>query len=118
MSETSQKRHISSQKIIGMQVIDEKGAVIGNVKDVVIDLAEKQLILNVTTKEKTDLEISGSMIKSVEDVVLLTTERPPLTGSTPEGTVPLSTTITCPNCKTILPAHAKFCAKCGSKIPS
>jgi hypothetical protein len=104
-----------------MQVIDVKGALVGVVRDVGVNLNEKQLVLFVTTRARTDIEIAWSDIQSVEDVVLLVkpVETPLAPAQAPPSTAsPTVTTgpVICPKCKFAAPAHAKFCPKCGSSI--
>ena len=109
------KTRIHGQELVGMEVIDAKGALMGTVKDVGVDLTNKQLILYIANKDKTEIEITASMIQSIGDVILVS--RPEVIPHTP--TPPpqvISTTIPCPNCNATLPAHAKFCAKCGNKM--
>lgn len=117
MSETEKGDRVASQKIIGMQVIDTKGTLVGSVKDVGVDLASKQLVLYVTTKEKTDVEILSSAIQSMEDVILINSGEtvPPAPPPPPSAAEPPAKVV-CPNCKATLPGRAKFCAACGSKI--
>jgi len=116
---SQKKRLVSSQKLVGMQVIDVKGIMVGSVRDVGVDLTDKRLVLYVTTKAKTELEIPWESIQSIEDVVLLNkqVEVPAVSAPSPAVVAP-PTTIVCPNCKSVLPARAKFCAKCGSKLGS
>lgn len=103
-----------TQKIIGLQVIDSKGSVVGNVQDVAIDVRNQQIALVVATKAKGELEVSWTGIQSIEDVVLLNKEVPL---SEYEGQPSVKAeTISCSNCGAQLPAHARFCAKCGSKV--
>lgn len=120
MSESSIKKAIPAQKLTGMQVIDTKGALVGAVKDVGIDLNEQKLILIVTTRAKTDIEITWSDIQSIEDVVLLgkEIEIPEIPASTSQvpPSPPAAVVTVCPTCKTTVPAHAKFCPKCGKPI--
>jgi len=116
LSETQQKRRVPGQKIVGMQVIDAKGALLGNVKDVGIDLSSKELILYVTTKEKTEVEVTGGTIQSIEDVILVSRTGVPPPPSPAPAPVTAPTTTACPKCQATLPARAKFCAKCGHRL--
>lgn len=121
MGETSQKRLIASQKLVGLQVIDVKGMLVGVVKDVGVDLAEKQLVLFVTTKAKAEIDIPWSSIQSVEDVILLNKPAeipsvPPPPPPPPLAPTVAPTTVSCPSCKSTAPAHAKFCPKCGGRL--
>ena len=114
MSEKYSKS-IPTQKLTGMQVVDPKGAIIGSVKDLAIVPANKEIHLLIETKKGDISEISLSDISSIEDVILLAkseskTVTPPITTRTSPAT------IACNTCGVSLPAHAKFCAKCGSKL--
>jgi len=111
---SSQKKFVPFQKIVGMQTIDLKGTLVGTVRDVAVNVTEKEMALIVATRGKTDMEIPWSQIQSIEDVVLLNkaVEVPAL--PTPPSLGPPATA-TCPNCGAAIPAHAKFCPKCGSK---
>ncbi len=120
MSGSPKKKVISGQKLFGMQVIDVKGSLVGTVKDVGVDTNEKQMVLFVSTKAMTDVELTWSSIQSIEDVVLLNkqVETPPAPAQTQPAPTPPAAPLThvCPNCKFNAPAHAKFCPKCGTSI--
>lgn len=114
MSE-SQRKRITSQKFIGMQVVDPKGAIIGSVKDFSIGISDKEILLIVGTKAGEDIEVPLSNVTSVEDVVLLAKPKEGW-GTPPTPSPPSPATIACKSCGATLPAHAKFCAKCGSQV--
>ena len=106
-----------SQRFAGIQVIDSKGAVIGNVKDVSVDFKNKSLAFHIATKAGTEMDVPWDDVLSVEDVVLLKREVDLAVAPT---TVPMPPTVQaaviCPACGTSAPAHAKFCPKCGSPL--
>lgn len=112
------KKHsesIPTQKLTGMQVVDSRGAIIGSVKDLAINPTDREVFLLIETKEGDNLEISLTDVSSIEDVILLSkSESQPSTPPIPTQTT--ATTIACRSCGTSLPAHAKFCAKCGSHL--
>ncbi len=120
MSKSSIKKAIPAQKMTGMQVIDTKGALVGTVKDVGIDLNEQKLVLIVTTRTKAEIEVTWSDIQSIEDVVLLSKEIEtpaiPMSTSQVPPSSPAAAVTVCPTCKTTVPVHAKFCPKCGKPI--
>jgi len=121
LSNPSKKKIISGQKLFGMQVIDVKGTLVGTVRDVGVDVDEKQLILFVTTRAKTDVEVTWSSVQSMEDVVLLSKEiEMPLTPGPvqqpPSPPPPPVTKTICPKCGFAPPEHAKFCPKCGGNL--
>ncbi len=107
-----QRKHISSQKFVGMQVVDSKGAIVGSVKDFAVNVSEKEILLVVSTKSEGDIEVPLTNVSSIEDVVLLARPGEALAGQQAPSA---PSTITCKSCGASLPAHAKFCAKCGSK---
>ena len=122
MSKNEKKSYLPSQKFLGKQVIDLKGALIGNVKDLAVSVGDLDLALVVTTKGGSDIQVPWSEIQSIEDVVLLnkTVELPsapaaPTVTPTPLPAAP-SATVDCPSCKAAVPSHAKFCPRCGSRI--
>ena len=104
---------VPAQKFIGMQVIDSKGSAIGTVKDLGVNVIEKKFNLIVTTRAKSDLQVSWEDIQSVVDVVLLRKEI-----EVPKTTEPIASppTNVCPSCGTSVVPTAKFCPKCGSKL--
>jgi sporulation protein YlmC with PRC-barrel domain len=112
----SQRKRIPSQKLMGMQVVDTKGAIIGSVKDFSISISDKEILLTVGTKAGEDIEVPLSGVSSVEDVILLGRPREVGTAPTAPSPPPAPATITCRSCGANLPAHAKFCAKCGSQV--
>lgn len=98
-----------------MQVVDSRGAIIGSVKDLAINTADREVFLLIETKEGNNQEISLDDVSSIEDVILLTkSESQPPTSPVPTQTT--VKTIACGSCGSSLPAHAKFCAKCGSHL--
>ncbi len=123
MSE-SKGTYVPTQRVVGMQVIDLKGTVIGNVKDVSVNLEKRDMALLVTTRARSELNISLDDVKSIEDVVLLgkVIEIPKAEAAVLPAAGPLTVPvpspgmIICPSCGTTVPAHAKFCPKCGSKL--
>lgn len=67
-------KFVPAQRFAGMQVIDNRGTLVGNVKDVSVDFRNKALAFRVTTKAHTDTDMSWDDVLSVEDVVLLKKE--------------------------------------------
>jgi sporulation protein YlmC with PRC-barrel domain len=101
-----------------MQVIDSKGAVVGNVKDVSVNFRAKALAFHITTKAHTEIDVPWDDVLSLEDVVLLKkeVELPAATtvGYPPPPTVQAA--VICPRCGASAPSRAKFCPKCGSAL--
>ena len=107
-------KFVPAQRFAGLQVIDNKGSLVGNVKDVSVDFRNKSLAFRVTTKAHAELDMSWDDVLSVEDVVLLKKEVQ-LTTQTPAAPT-VAAVLICPNCGTSAPAHAKFCPKCGGSL--
>jgi sporulation protein YlmC with PRC-barrel domain len=110
---------VPSQKFIGMQVIDSKGSAVGTVKDLGVNIVEKKFNLIVTTRARSEIQISWDDIQSVLDVVLLRKEievpKTPERFAIPPPPPPPPMNI-CPSCGTSVVPVAKFCPKCGSKL--
>jgi sporulation protein YlmC with PRC-barrel domain len=105
-----------------MQVIDSKGAMVGNVKDVSVDFRKKSLAFRIATKTHSEMDVGWEDVLSVEDVVLLRKEidLEPVSPAPPEVIPPptpiVQTALICPNCGSTAPGHAKFCPKCGTAL--
>jgi len=116
-------KYILAQRFVGMQVIDSKGTVVGNVKDVSVDFRSKALAFRVSTKTHSELDMSWDDVQSVEDVVLLKKEidlasmpEAQTATSTSESPVTIQAVMICSNCGSSAPGHAKFCPKCGTAL--
>jgi len=116
-------KYIAAQRFAGMQVIDSKGTVVGNVKDVSVDFKNKALAFRVTTRKHSELEMTWDDVQSVEDVVLLKKEVdlasiPEGHGSTPSDETPIAiqASMICASCGASTPGNAKFCPKCGTAL--
>lgn len=115
---------IPVQQVIGLQVIDTKGSVVGNVKDVSIDFDSKNVSFRVTAKNNAELDFTWDDVQSVQDVVLLKKEvdapSPPPTNQSSQNNASSPPTvhalIICPTCGSSTPAHSKFCSKCGAGL--
>ena len=111
------------QQLIGLQVIDIRGSLIGNVKDILLDFENKEISLRVATKNTGEMDFGWDDVQSVEDVVLLKKEvdlssTPKETEQAPSGTQAVQTLVVCSSCGASSPARAKFCSKCGSDLKS
>ena len=107
-----------TQRFSGMQVIDNKASVVGNVKDVSVSFQERSLAFRVSTKDRSELDISWDDVQSVEDVILLKKEvnlsdAKPTSSAAPVVTQAL---LVCTNCGASAPGHATFCPKCGYSL--
>jgi sporulation protein YlmC with PRC-barrel domain/ribosomal protein L40E len=108
------------QEFIGLQVIDTKGSLVGTVKDISVDFANKEISIRVSTKNEGEIDFGWDDVQSVEDVVLLKKE---INLSSLEETETdfakartVQAILICPNCGASVPARAKFCSKCGSDL--
>jgi sporulation protein YlmC with PRC-barrel domain len=107
------------QRFTGMQVIDGKGMLVGNVKDIAVNFQKRALVFLVTTKDRTDLDVPWDDVLSVEDVVLLKKEIVLPAPSEDKGTESppvVQAVLICPDCGASVPGHAKFCPKCGHSL--
>jgi len=110
-------KFVPSQSFTGLQVIDTKGAVVGNVKDVSVDFRNKALAFRITTKAHTEIDVSWEDVLTVEDVVLLKKELDLTVATVPSPTPPtIQAAMICPKCGASAPGHAKFCPKCGAAL--
>jgi len=120
MSKGSRK-FMPLQQFIGLQVIDTKGSLVGNVKDVSIDFGNRDISLKVATKSKGEMDFGWDDVQSVEDVVLLKKEVEVSPSTSAVETKPESgehALVICPSCGASSPARAKFCSKCGADLKS
>ena len=106
---------VPAQKFIGMQVIDSKGSSVGTVKDLGVNIVDKKFNLIVTTRARSEIQISWEDIQSVLDVVLLRKEIELPKTAEPGLPAPPPMNI-CPNCGTSVLPTGKFCPKCGTKL--
>ncbi len=106
---------VPAQKFMGMQVIDSKGSAVGTVKDLGVNIVEKKFNLIVTTRARSEIQISWEDIQSVLDVVLLRKEIE-LPKTAEPALPPPPPMNNCPNCGTSVPLTGKFCPKCGTKL--
>ena len=118
-----ERKYKQAQHYVGMQVIDSKGTVVGNVKDISVDFQNRSLAFRVTTKNRSELDMSWDDVLSVEDVVLLKKNvdlpmSPPQPVPGPSSPQPplVQAMAICPTCGTSAPNIAKFCPKCGANL--
>jgi sporulation protein YlmC with PRC-barrel domain/ribosomal protein L40E len=111
------------QQFIGLQVIDTKGTLVGNVKDMSLDFENKEISLKVATKDEGERDFGWEDIQSVEDVVLLKkqVDLTPISKEAEQVSAEahaVQTLLICPSCGASSPARAKFCSKCGFDLKS
>jgi len=112
-------KFVPAQHFSGMQVIDSKGMLVGNVKDISVDFQERTLAFLVTTRNQSEIEIAWEDVATVKDVVLLKKEieLPSEDKETHTISPPaVQASLVCPGCGASAPGHAKFCPKCGHSL--
>ncbi len=114
------KKFLSREKMIGKQVIDSEGVIIGNVKDISINLEEKEIALLVTTRTGAEVNVPSEDVLRVGDVILLNKAlklpAPPKEGKAAPPIPPAPAPIKCPNCGYLNAPSSRFCIKCGTRL--
>jgi len=128
LSEKSESRtFIKRSEVVGKQVVEKRGYVIGTVKDLSFTITPEgvELAISVDSAGR-ELNIPWAEVQAIGDVVLLKSqyEKPasaPALVAPPA--VPTPTPITpglekiCPYCEFKNPPDAKFCVRCGRRLP-
>jgi sporulation protein YlmC with PRC-barrel domain len=117
--ELSENKFLPVQRFAGLQVIDAKGVLVGNVKDIAVDFHNRSLAFVVAAKNGRELDISWEDVLSMEDVILLKKEitLPPQEAKpTTQPPPPVQAMMICPDCGGSAPGQAKFCPKCGHSL--
>ena len=117
------RKFMPIQQFIGLQVIDTKGSLVGNVKDVSLDVESKDISFKISTKNKGEMDFGWDDVQSVEDVVLLKKQIDMSTAPADDkqdspGEQVVQALVICPSCGASSPARAKFCSKCGADLKS
>ncbi len=131
---TVEKTYLTRDKIIGKQVIDAKGVIMGTVKDLAFDLVARDFSLIVQAEKKKEVTVDSKSVKIVGDVILLavnaeTFETPPTPAPAPSAPAEAAPSVSppvqpspprtpglCAGCGFQNEANSKFCIKCGSKL--
>jgi len=123
-----EKKLLSRDKIVGKQVIDSNGTILGTVKDITFDLAQSKMSITITDEKGKGTEISSDEVSAVGDVVLLKKPRgteavavsptptPPTKPAPPPSAKAPTTPGLCPNCGYQNEAESRFCIKCGTRL--
>jgi len=137
-----EKKLLSRDKIVGKQVIDSNGTILGTVKDITFDLAQSKMSITIADEKGKETEVSSDDVSAVGDVVLLkrpreaeavgavsprvkgvveAVEAPPRpsppTGPAPQPSVKAPTSPgLCPNCGYQNEPASRFCIKCGTRL--
>lgn len=131
------KKFLSTEQIIGKQVIDSGARTIGTVQDLAFDLVSREIALTVVLNDQQEFTVTSSDVVGVGDVILLnkvvdlattppsvkrkTTSPPPAEKAAPV-TAPRTETPAkpglCKVCSFQNDEKSKFCIKCGTKLSS
>jgi len=103
---------------MGLQVIDTKGVLVGNVKDVSVDFRNRNLAFVVVTKNGSEIDVSWDDVLSLEDVVLLKKEItiPAGKAASTQPQPVVQELLICPSCGASTQGQAKFCPRCGHSL--
>jgi len=116
MSQTSEKS-VTRERLIGMQVIDGDGYLVGTVKDISFTIGRMGISLYIEGRDGSAKEVSWEDVQAVGDFVLLK-PRPtqPMGAQLAQPTVQAQAQPTCPTCKgplTWIPQYQRwYCYKC------
>ncbi|MEM2905698.1 MAG: PRC-barrel domain-containing protein [Candidatus Bathyarchaeia archaeon] len=119
------KRFVKRGDVVGKQVVDNRAFVVGSVRDISFAIVGDIVELGLTVEAgKTEMQIPWTEVQAIGDVVLLKVAREKPT-STPTAPVqpaqptlpPLVIEKSCLECGYRNPPDAKFCIKCGKKLP-
>lgn len=118
------KRFIKRGEVVGKQVVEKRGYIIGSVKDLSFTLTAGGVELAITVDSGgKEISIPWEEIQAIGDVVILKTEHekppsPPLAAApTPTPLPSVGLERVCPYCGFKNPADAKFCVRCGRRLP-
>lgn len=103
------KRALTRETILGMQVINSEGNIIGKVKELSLVVGEPDQALIIEGKEGEETIIRWSEVAAVGDVVLV---KPDFLNNETERKV---TPSSCRYCGCLLKGGDLFCPECGKK---
>lgn len=128
--ESEGKRFVKRGDVVGKQVVDNRALVVGSVRDLSFAIVGDSVELALAVEAgKTDVHIPWTEIQAIGDVVLLKVSRERLAppSATPAAAAPVPPTQpglpplviekSCLECGYRNPPDAKFCIKCGKKLP-
>ncbi|MEM2848901.1 MAG: PRC-barrel domain-containing protein [Candidatus Bathyarchaeia archaeon] len=121
------KMFIKRSEVVGKQVVEKRGYVIGTVKDLSFTITSEgvELAISVDSAGR-ELNIPWAEIQAIGDVVLLKSqyEKPtlaPTLVAPPAAPTPTPIGVglekICPYCEFKNPSDAKFCVRCGRRLP-
>ena len=125
-----EKKFLSRDKIVGKQVIDSNGMILGTVKDIAFDLPTGKMSITVADEAGKEIEIPNDDVSAVGDAVILKRPRTevvegpkptpaaPAKPAAPSPAAPSARAPTglCPNCGYQNDPNSRFCIKCGTKL--
>jgi sporulation protein YlmC with PRC-barrel domain len=106
-----EKRALTREKMLGMQVINSKGYIIGKVKNLSLVVGEPEQALIIEDEQGNETEVLWNEVSAGGDVILLKPEEE----VKPEEKQTAPPTH-CPSCGAELEDGALFCPECGTKI--
>ncbi|WP_187152673.1 zinc-ribbon domain-containing protein [Acidianus manzaensis] len=101
----STRKIYKREDIVGKQVINQDGNIVGIVKDTGYDESGRMAII-VSTKDNKEQYYSITDIRGIGDVIVLREIQPQIPPNS----------IICPNCGYPNPAGSQYCIKCGTRL--
>jgi sporulation protein YlmC with PRC-barrel domain len=101
MSKEKEKKAMTKDRLIGMQVIDSEGNDAGTVQDIAFTVGKMGMTLIVETKKGDTREVAWEEIQAAGDYVILkpSSAQPQVLGPQPVVQAPQSQQPVCPTCK-------------------
>lgn len=119
MTQQFKERSITRERLIGMQVIDGEGYIVGSVKDIGFTIGKVGILLFVEGRDGAAKEVPWEDVQAVGDVVLLKQRQTQVVEVQPQLAQPTAQAQappTCPTCKgplTWIPQYQRwYCYKC------
>jgi len=129
----AERRYVKRGDVVGKQVVDNRALVVGSVRDISFAIVGDSVELALAVDAgKTELQIPWTEVQAIGDVVLLNVPRerpspppapavvaaPAPPGQAPGAALPpLVIEKSCLECGYRNPPDAKFCIKCGKRLP-
>lgn len=120
------RQPLTKEKIVGMQVIDPDGYIVGKVKDISLCVGEMDQALVIETNEGEEEIRRWSEVSGVGDLILLKPAVPAPASPSPAsfpGALGTSSppaqamgALHCGSCGAALEPNAAFCGSCGKRI--
>jgi len=126
---------LSRERIVGKQVIDANGHILGSVKDIALDLKSKAFSIKVATRSGAEVAVQVEDIAASGDVILLNkpvmvpenldaAQAPaPMIQPAPASQAPAAVVLApsqapgfCLSCGYQNDPSSRFCIKCGTKL--